>query len=330
MRFGLLGGLLLAAGTAAAAPTGTLDGGMPVVIAHRGASGYLPEHTLGGYELAIRMGADYIEPDLQLTSDGRLVAMHDATLTRTTNVASLFQARNGAYRVSDFSLAEIKQLTVKPTGTGQTSYPGFTPTSSDPYRVPTFEEVIALARQKSSEVGRVVGIYPEAKQADPVMEDKILAALKATGYQTGADKVFIQSFSADTLKSIGQKQQALGLDIPLVQLGYGGADQLAEIATYADGAGFYTGLGTLDEAFIQQAHALGLLVHGWTFSDPDAATALAEYERYFGWGIDGVFSNYPDLARAALDDVAVSAPGALGVLSLGLVGLIAGRRRQQQ
>ncbi|MCO4093756.1 MAG: hypothetical protein HEQ37_05780 [Acidovorax sp.] len=105
----------------------------PQVIAHRGASGYLPEHTLGGYELAIRMGADFIEPDLQITKDGALVAIHDDTLTRTTNVAALFAQRNGGYKVSDFTLAEIKTLTVVPTSTGKTSYPGFTPSAASPF-----------------------------------------------------------------------------------------------------------------------------------------------------------------------------------------------------
>ena len=142
----------------------------PQVIAHRGASGYLPEHTLGGYELAIRMGADFIEPDLQLTKDGALVAIHDDTLTRTTNVAALFAQRNGSYKVSDFTLAEIKTLTVIPTGTGKTSYPGFTPSAANPFTVPTFQEVVDFAKKQSSAVGREVGIYPEAKQADPVMD----------------------------------------------------------------------------------------------------------------------------------------------------------------
>ena len=123
----------------------------PIVIAHRGASGYLPEHTLAAYELAVRMGADYIEPDLQFTSDGQLVAMHDATLTRTTDVRSRFAARNGGYRVSDFTLAEIKTLAVVPPagGTAKTTYPGFTPTNPS-LRVPTFQEVIDLAKQQSA------------------------------------------------------------------------------------------------------------------------------------------------------------------------------------
>ena len=145
MRFAalLLAGMLHSAAAFAADP---------LVVAHRGASGYLPEHTLAGYELAVRLGADYIEPDLQLTRDGVLVAMHDETLQRTTNVASLFVARNGGYKVADFTLAEVKTLTVTPTGTGKTSYPGFTPASPE-LRVPTFDEVIALAKAQSARAG---------------------------------------------------------------------------------------------------------------------------------------------------------------------------------
>ncbi|MCE8472649.1 hypothetical protein LZ189_27030, partial [Rhodovulum sulfidophilum] len=121
-------GLFSTAPAGAASLYNTLDGNAPLIVAHRGASGYLPEHTLGGYELALEMGADVIEPDLQMTADGVLVAMHDATLARTTNVEALFAPRNGAYRVSDFTLAEIKSLTVEPTGaTASTDYPGFAP-----------------------------------------------------------------------------------------------------------------------------------------------------------------------------------------------------------
>ncbi len=132
--------MMAAAAPAYALPT--LSGDAPIVIAHRGASGYLPEHTLAAYELAIKMGAAYIEPDLQLTKDGQLVAMHDTTLNRTTNVETVLGMRNGGYRVSDYTLAEIKTLTVEPVGTSQNTYPGFTPTSADPLR----ETVLARLR----------------------------------------------------------------------------------------------------------------------------------------------------------------------------------------
>ena len=283
----------------------------PIVIAHRGASGYLPEHTLAGYELAVRLGADFIEPDLQLTRDGELVAIHDDTLQRTTNVAALFAQRNGTYRVADFTLAEIRTLTVQPTGTASNTFPGFTPAHSE-LRVPTFAEVIALAQAQSHRVG----IYPEAKQADPVMEDQVLATLKRSGYGDAPESVFIQSFSDATVRSLDTKLRALGLDMPLVLLGVAvvlpdgtarlsvrGGAQLAldDVASFCEGIGVNIGSKNfpVTKTFIDQAHAAGLQVHGWTFAQPDLALAASEYHKYLEMGIDGLFSNYADQAVAA-------------------------------
>lgn len=288
------------------------------VIAHRGASGYLPEHTLGGYELAIRIGADFIEPDLQITKDGALVAIHDDTLNRTTNVTTLFAQRNGGYKVSDFTLAEIKTLTVVPTGTGKASYPGFTPSSANAFAVPTFQEVVDLAKKQSSTAGREVGIYPEAKQADPAMEDGILKTLAANGYNANS-KVFIQSFSDATLRSLRTKQVAQNNKMPLILLGVAttAADGTARMGvtgatgvqalTLKDVAAFTEGVGVLinnttypvTKSFIDQAHAAGLKVHGWTFAQADAAPAAAEFRKYLDMGMDGMFANYPDLAVTA-------------------------------
>jgi glycerophosphoryl diester phosphodiesterase len=308
----------------------------PIVIAHRGASGYMPEHTLAAYELAVKMGADYIEPDLQLTRDGHLVAMHDTSLARTTDVEAKLGPRNGNYNVSSYTLAEIKTLTVDIVPVSPN--PGFVPVSQDAYRVPTFQEVIDVARGLSASSGREIGIYPEAKQADPVMEDKILQTLAANNL-SGANKIYIQSFSADTIRSIQQKQTALGLDFDLFVLSTApGAltlAQMADIATFADGVGgSISGTRGVSESFIQQAHGLGLLVHGYTFSKLGDA-GIAEYDKFFNWGIDGVFSNNPDLAFAARDAFLVSElpePGssALAVLGLVAAGAVARRRRSQQ
>jgi glycerophosphoryl diester phosphodiesterase len=325
----------LAQQAAHAAPLNTLNGQAPLVVAHRGASGYLPEHTLAGYELAIKMGADYIEPDLQLTKDGYLVAMHDTTLNRTTNVDAVLGKRNNGYKVADYTLAEIKQLTVKPTGTGQNSYPGFTPVSADPLRVPTFDEVLTLAQSQSALTGRTVGIYPEAKIADPLMEDKILSTLAKFGYGKSSDKVFIQSFSLDTLKSIRAKQDALGMSIQEVFLGNSAAGSFADIAQYVNGIGpsiSSGGANAVSEAYIQAAHAAGLLVHGYTFSQANPDLAAAQYDKYFGWGMDGVFSNYSDLAvtaRNALVAAAVPEPSSYALMlgGMALVGFAARRRR---
>ena len=278
-----------------------------LVIGHRGASGYLPEHTLASYQRAIDLGADFIEPDLQISKDGALVAIHDDTLQRTTNVASLFAQRNGGYKVADFTLAEIKTLTVLPTGTGKTSYPGFTPTAASPFTVPTFQEVVDFAKKQSSAVGREVGIYPEAKQADPVMEDGILKTLAANGYNANS-KVYIQSFSDATLRSLRTKQNAQNNKMPLVLLGVAttaadgstrmgvtgatGVQQLTlkEVASFNEGVGVLINNTTypVTKAFIDQAHAAGLKVHGWTFAQADATLAAADFRKYLDMGMDGM------------------------------------------
>ena len=283
----LLAGLLWASLAQAADPATA-----PLVIAHRGASGYLPEHTLAGYEFAVKTGADYIEPDLQLTLNGVLVAIHDDSLPRTTDVADLFAPRGldgqGGHKVADFALAEIRTLTVKPTGTGAATCPGVTPRFPE-LRVPTFDEVIAFAKAQSVIAGRTIGIYPEAKQADPAMEDKILATLPRERYAGAADKVFVQSFSDATVKSLDVKQRALGLKLPL---------SMKEVAAFANGIGVAISNAKyrLTRSFVDQAHAAGLAVHGWTFAKIDPAAAADQYKAFLEMGLDDLFSNYSDLA----------------------------------
>lgn len=291
----------------------------PLVIAHRGASGYLPENTLGSFELAIRMGADYIEPDLQLSRDGELVVMHDETLERTTDVTERFEKRNGAYRVADFALAEVRALTVRPTGTAQAEHPGFTPTSAQPWRVPTFQEVIDLARSPAH--GREIGLYPEAKLGDERLEDGILRTLAANGYNEQS-KVFIQSFSDQTLRKLRARQKREQRVYPQLQLGaaltgQGGKGRVGivekgkvvsvlefwEVARFAEGIGVVINepRAPLSTHYIRQAHAAGLKVHGWTFKKADPGEAAAEYEHHLQMGLDGLISNFPDLAVRARD-----------------------------
>lgn len=290
------------ASSAAGSALPTLGGQLPLVIAHRGASGYLPEHTLAAYELAVRMGADYIEPDLQMTRDGQLVALHDATLERTTDVAARFAPRNGGFRVADFSLEEIRTLAMRPQGTARLEHAGFTPTSAHPLRVPTLEEVIALARRLEAQGARAIGLYPEAKQPGPRMAHQILTVLSASGY-VGADKIFIQSFDADTIRNLQRRQAGMGLNYKLVLLS-GSANRLLamdlqRIAGYASGVGVSIRGEGMSQSFIAMAHAAGLAVHGYTFAESSPTAAEAEVRKHLNWGMDGVFANYPDLARRA-------------------------------
>ena len=331
---------------AGAATLNTLDGAPPIVIAHRGASGYLPEHTLGGYELAIRLGADYIEPDVQMTADGELVVMHDATLGRTTNVADLFARRDDRYRVSDFTLAEIKTLTVKPTGAlaaPDATYPGFVPSMSDPYKVPTLDEVLDFLTAENARNGTSVGIYPESKTPyNSAQNRKIVATLEANGYTAPEDKVILQSFVFDSIVEMGDALSARGMDALLAQLGgvtlqgdvYGvtgtdGFHSLEEIAAVADGVG--VGQGGLTEDFIDSAHDLGLIVHGYTFRPLTEAEAFAQIQPVIDWGIDGIFTDYTDLGRRVVDaniaPAPVPVPAALPLLLSCLGGLALFRRR---
>ncbi|MAW82298.1 MAG: glycerophosphodiester phosphodiesterase [Parvularcula sp.] len=257
----------------------TLDGKPPLIIAHRGASGYLPEHTLEAYGLAIEQGADVIEPDLVFTKDGVLVARHDRYLSTTTDVAGRpeFADRkkpnadpNDAPRddwwVEDFTLAELKTLrAVQP-------FPGRSKDYDGLYEIPTFKEVLAFVSVRADEAGRPVGVYPETKHPGYFQsigmdfEQPLLAALD--GFEAGP--VFIQSFEPDILKRLKGKT-----DAKLVQLVYeetpgaGPNIPLADIADYADGVGPAKDLilaanGVLTP-FVSNAHGFGLVIHPWTF-----------------------------------------------------------------
>jgi glycerophosphoryl diester phosphodiesterase len=225
--------LLCALGAACLLPIGpvqagfnTLDGTAPLVIAHRGASGYLPEHTLEAYRLAIQMGADYIEPDLVMTSDGHLIARHEPMLGSTTDVASKFgpgrmstKMVDGVattdYFASDFTLAEIKTLrAVQPRANRDQSFNGL-------YAIPTLQEIIALAQSESAARGRTVGIYPEIKHSTfhgalfgaRVFEDRLLDIVHAAYGNSRSAPVFVQSFEIGNLQYLNTRT-----DLRLVQL----------------------------------------------------------------------------------------------------------------
>lgn len=203
----------------------TLDGSAPLVIGHRGAAGYLPDHTLEGYAKAIELGADYIEPDLVMTRDGVMIARHEPMLGATTNVGSHaeFAARRTTRMVdgvattdwfaSDFTLAEIKTLrAVQPLANRDQSHNGL-------YEIPTLDEVISLAKTRSASLGRTIGIYPEIKHSTfhqglgLPMEDALVGKLHAEYGNTRNAPVFIQSFEVGNLQYLNTKT-----DIRLVQL----------------------------------------------------------------------------------------------------------------
>ncbi len=217
MRSGRSVLLMLVALFVCAPPAAAHHDDNPLVIGHRGAPGYLPDHTLEGYALAIKLGADYIEPDLVATKDGHLIARHEPNISGTTDVEAKFPgcrrtaivdgaAEQGCY-ASDFTLAQIKTLrAVQPLAFRSHEFDG-------KFQIPTFEEVIALAKRKH------VGIYPETKHPTYhqnlglPLEGRLVAALKKAGLNHRGARVFIQSFEQSNLKQLNRMT-----NVRLVQL----------------------------------------------------------------------------------------------------------------
>lgn len=272
-----------------------------IIIGHRGAAGYRPEHTLASYELAARMGADYIEPDLVSTKDHVLVARHEPNITDTTDVADHpeFASRKTTKTIDgvtqtgwftdDFTLAELKTLRAKErlplVRQRNTIYNGH-------YQVPTFQEVIDLSKQLSRELARPIGIYPETKHPTYFrseglpLEELLVKTLNRNDLNRPGAKVFVQSFEVNNLKALNKV-----LRVPIVQLldaptlkpadgsgkTYGEiatAAGLKEVATYADGVGpskdyiiprDASGHSLPPTTFIADAHDAGLVVHPYTF-----------------------------------------------------------------
>jgi glycerophosphoryl diester phosphodiesterase len=276
-----------------------------LIIGHRGASGYRPEHTLASYELAARMGADYVEPDLVTTKDHVLVARHEPNITDTTNVADHpeFASRKTTKTIDgltqtgwftdDFTLAELKTLRAKErlplVRQGNTLYDGR-------YQVPTFQEVIDLVKRLSKELHRDIGIYPETKHPTYFrdeglpLEELLVKTLDRNGLNRRDAKVFVQSFEISNLKALNGV-----LRVPIVQLldaknlkpadvvkaggttTYGDMatpQGLKDIAKYADGVGpskdyivprDAAGNSLAPTSFLTDAHAAGLVVHPYTF-----------------------------------------------------------------
>jgi glycerophosphoryl diester phosphodiesterase len=298
--------------------------GNVLVIAHRGASGERPEHTLESYRVAIEEGADYIEPDLVMTRDGVLIARHENEIGETTDVAlhPEFAARRRTQIIDgetmsgwfseDFTVSEIKTLRARER------LPHLRPENrafDGRFEVPTFDEVMQLACEGSRLRGAKVGVYPETKHPAHFagiglpLEQAVLDSLGRHGYGSEGSPVFIQSFDPKNLR------QLRGMTpLPLLQLLEQELGDLAEIAKYADGIGITKSLATAEG--VRAAQALSLKVHVWTFraenvflpddlkvgDSPSAHGNLdTEIRRFLERGIDGFFTDFPKLGVRVRD-----------------------------
>ncbi|HUL18761.1 MAG TPA: glycerophosphodiester phosphodiesterase [Steroidobacteraceae bacterium] len=349
--------------------------GTPLVIAHRGASGYVPEHTLTAYFIAMQAGADFIEPDLVMTGDGVLVARHENEISATTNVADepRFAARRThrtidgtdthGWFTEDFTLAELKSLRVRERipqlRPGNARFDG-------QFEIATLEEILALVQGVQGQRARraallglpappPIGIYPETKHPSHFaarglpMEAALVATLARFGYAGAAAPVWLQSFEVGNLIALAGMTQLRR--VQLIEEGGAPYDRvlahdprtyadlitpagLAGIAAYAHAIGPPKSLilarradGTLGEptGLVAAAHAAGLALHPWTFraenhflppglrrgTDPAAHGDLAgEIRAYLAAGIDGFFTDQPEIGVAARDAFLAGGGGA--------------------
>lgn len=273
----------------------------PLVIAHRGASGYRPEHTLEAYELAIAMGADFIEPDLVITKDGVLLARHESELSKTTDVADHLELAGyhttkwidgqevTGWFAEDLTFAEVTTLRARER------HPFRGHEHDGLFKIPTFDEVLDLAMNQTRETGRPIGVYPETKHPSYFrslglpLEEPLLAALEDKGKLTPLVPVFIQSFETGNLQAMRRRT-----DLPLIQLLDSEGqpwdlavegdprtyDDLATPRGLAAIAGYAAGIGPHKRrivpagpdgellpptSLVADAHRAGLAVHAWTF-----------------------------------------------------------------
>jgi glycerophosphoryl diester phosphodiesterase len=302
------------------------DSSSVIVIAHRGASGERPEHTLESYQRAIEQGADYLEPDLVMTRDGVLIARHENEIGGTTDVAQhpefaerrRTQVIDGetmtGWFTEDFTLAEIKTLRARER------LPALRPANcafDGRFSVPTFEEILQLAQSANrTRSGKArMGVYPETKhpahfqRLGLAQERPVLETLERHGYAERGSPVFIQSFDPDNLRQLREMTP-----LPLIQLLEYEIGDLARIAQYAHGIGLAKTLAS--PTAVAAAHAQGLAVHAWTFraeneflpddlkigKSPAAHGDLrGEIARYLGAGIDGFFTDFPAIGVTARD-----------------------------
>lgn len=250
-------------------------------VAHRGASGHAPEHTLASYKLGDEMKGDYIEIDLQMTKDGKLIAMHDESVDRTTNGTGL---------VKDYTLEQLKELDAG--SWFNEKYPEKANPAYEGLQVPTLEQVLQT-------FGKDARYYIETKSPEvyPGMEEELLRILNKynlTGVNERSSKVLIQSFSQESLL----KMHNLNPNLPLIQLiSYKepatiSEGELQELTEYAVGVGMSA--SKIDETYVQKVRSAGLLIHPYTVNEKE------QMRRLLDWGVTGMFTNYPDLLSDVL------------------------------
>ena len=310
----------------------------PLVIAHRGASGYVPEHTLAAKALAYGFGADFLEQDVVATRDDQLVVLHDIHLDRVTDVVERFPDRaraDGRWYVRDFDLSELRRLRVFERMTESrdaTVFPGRYPHRSGDFGIHTLADEIGMVQSLNRATGARVGIYPEIKRPGWHRDEGVdlaallLAELREHGYGNRADPVYVQCFDAAETRRV---REELGSELRLVQLIAENAWQesgtdydylrsaagLTEVAQYADAVGpwleqLYTppdevGNPPLSTGLAEAAHGAGLAVHPFTFRADALAPGFGSYTAMVGWfvdslAVDGLFTDFTDLTLAAL------------------------------
>lgn len=334
----------MAAWVALALLTGSvMSADTPIIIAHRGASAYLPEHTLPAKALAHAMGADFIEQDVVLSRDGVPIVLHDIHLEATTDVADRFADRcrdDGHYYAIDFSLEEIRGLRARERrgADGQPVFAGRFPDDTGRFSVPTLTDEIALIGGLNRSRGIEIGLYIEMKntafhwQEGQDLPAAVLQVLKDTGWDQRPGQVFLQSFEPMALRHL---RDELKTTLPLIQLigdnawvpdGAVDFDHLRtdagldEIASYADGIGpwlmhLYTGASPEGRPQVtdlaRRAHDRDLLVHPYTFRADQLPSGIADFASlhrlfFVELGIDGVFTDFPDLSVGLRDRLLAS------------------------
>jgi glycerophosphoryl diester phosphodiesterase len=289
-----------------------------IVIAHRGASGYLPEHTMESKAMAYAMNPDFIEQDLVLSKDNVPIVIHDIYLDDVTNVSEIFPDRkrnDDRFYVIDFTFSELKQLKVMERFDPKTKipvFPGRFPYNKSSFKLHSFQEEIELIQGLNKSTQNNIGIYPEIK--DPEFHRKngkdiskiVLGILNEYGYKTKSDNCILQCFDASELKRI---RKDLKSELFLTQLIEFEEDEklLSDYATFADAIGpwikqlikgYDENGNIIFSDLVKDAHTLGLQVHAYTFR-ADQLENIPSFEKllniaFYGAGIDGAFTDFPD------------------------------------